>query len=144
MIVPDALIFIITLLMALFFTVETYDFPARDHNGPENAAGPMTSLIRVSIFPFFASACWYVLSIMSASLNNCSATYNSCFTSPTFATTTASIYAAFGAAPLTYLFDALYWMHLVIGTVFIFYFGLKPLADWWKGRNTSDLGPPVP
>ena len=125
MYVSDDVVWESVLFLASFFTVLGAYFPLRVPEGQETGPGLVWGYLRAVIFPFLAGATWYLLSAMSVSLNNCIASFGVCFTSPTFAATTATITTGQFDYPLYLFFEGLAVSWFIIGSALAFY-----LAFW--------------
>lgn len=117
MIVPDDVLWWTALGLGLFFTYEWLNFPLTTSQGAETGPGLVSAYVRWVGFPFLAAACWLILAGFAASLNNCGSIWAACFTSPTYASTTATVNVAYGSQQFYYLFYALFWIFLVLGFV---------------------------
>ena len=135
MYVEDQVIVFIPLIMGLFFTAEWLHFPIKASVGPQVSAGVLSAYVRIVIFPFLAGAAWFVEAALMASLNNCVGSFATCWTSPTWATTTATVTVEPFAGTLYYLFYALFWAFMVIGLVSAFYFAFKPIMPEFPGEK---------
>lgn len=133
MYVSDDLLFLITLLLAVYFTIETFDFPIRTQPGEKVVQGVIAAHIRAIVFPFIAAGFWFVMTAFAASLNNCSTSFggagNGCYTSPAFTSATSTIYASGAGQTLYYLFDLMFYAMIVCGIAFAVYFAFRPLME---------------
>lgn len=113
LIVNDDLLWLIPIGSALLFSTLTFQMPFFARHKVEGvkedieeidtflAIGRSLQIIKVLLYPGLAAVFWWIASILSFTLSNCTPAFsNSCFTSPTYASTTtqvASIWAnAFG------------------------------------------------
>lgn len=129
MILEDTVGYILILLLALFFQFTAFDQPVevpRAESSEREPArhGEILSMVRASVFFFFAWLLWFVLSLMSFTLNNCSNAFSACYTSPTYLITTTSIVPAIWAGWLGVLFQGFAWVDFVLGVVMSLYLWL--------------------
>lgn len=144
MYVTDNLTYISTLLLALIFSLGTFDFPLRSNGNVRIAAGEITSYLRVVVFPYLAAMFWFIMAAFAGSLNNCVGGFGGsagggCFTSPTALTTTVTVTANTSGGILYYPFFGLFLVFIVIGIAFTFYFAFRPLQAQAEGPQTSGV-----
>lgn len=53
-----------TFLLAVFFTWQSTQFPMRNEQGPKNRAGDVFAHVRAVLYPFLASACWWLVAAL--------------------------------------------------------------------------------
>jgi hypothetical protein len=97
--------------MAVYFSAEAADFPLRAFSGPKVAPGTIWNHLRAMIYPFFAAACWWVMSAFAVASSG---------------TTAPGIYA---------LFFMFFWVFIVIGIVLTIYLALRPLQETLEGQH---------
>lgn len=143
MYVSDNLVYVTTLLLALIFSLGAFDFPLKTNGNTTVKAGEITSYIRIVIFPYLAAMFWFIMASFSNALNNCVSGFNGttagCFTSPTFATTTASVFPDAAGQIEYYAFFGLFLMFLVIGIALTFYFAFRPIQAQAEGPTASGV-----
>lgn len=118
MIVGEDILYVTTLLLAIFFTFESMDFPLRSSSGPKVKAGEVYAHVRAILYPLLGAATWYIMAAFAQSVNNCYWAYgpSTCYTSPTFQVTTSSIFADASADILFWFF----WLMVIVeGVLFI-------------------------
>lgn len=140
MYVPDETIFLFVGALALFFTYESVNFPLTQLGNMKSSPGTIYGHLRAMGFPYFAALCWWVMSTFADALNNCQSAFggapSGCFTSPTWAATTSSIFPAAGSDPLTLLFLGLFWVWLLIGIIMTIYLAIRPIVSVMEGKET--------
>jgi len=145
LLLADDEIFILTLVVAIFFTVLSFVVPTEEPE-EDKALGFGTILLYVRgvLFVFFASITWFVLAIYAHSLDNCSSVFGACYASPTYSATGPLVPSSF-ALPLTYLFLVFGFTCLFIFIVLLLYvlFGRflwmqAKDAGFFKGRKKKE------
>lgn len=120
MIGDDVIIWVVIVLLSIFFTQEAFDhYPFG--TGVEIGYASILSWIRATIFMFLSSISWMLLGLMTGTFNNCSDAFSACFTSPTYATVTASELTNTLTYWLPYLFYGFAAIFFVIGWVITVY-----------------------
>ena len=111
MAVSDDAVFIGTLVLAIFFTMEAVDFPLRAFSGPKVVTGTIWYHIRAMIFPFLAAATWFVMAAFAA------------------------VDTTLGSQSLYDLYLGLFFVFLVIGIVLTIYLAFRPLQETLEGKE---------
>ena len=140
MIVPDALVWITILLLAILFTDMAWDHPQLfDEAGNPIGYAHILTWIRAWAFMFLAGMMWLVMAFYSVTLNNCSGLFAACYTSPTYANTGAALGDYLGTS-LIPLFLGLFFLHLAVGIVMLVYLVLpiERRPGWAKGFLNFD------
>ena len=123
MIVPDELIFIILIFLAVYFMILAFEIPAELPKGNAMSFVIIMDYFRGLVFLLIAAVFWGVLAFYSFALDNCSSTFGVCFTSPTYSTTTSSVVPSAFSLPLGFAFSGLAILCVIVALVAILYEG---------------------
>ena len=123
MLIDDSLLYVLTFAFSAFFTALTF-LPSEDDFEEQLSeqgfnVGMLPAIIRISFFPLVSSIGWGIMSIFSLTLNNCSQTFNECYTNPLLNIVGPSVANPFGIG-LAIVFMLLATMMIVMSAVIIF------------------------
>jgi hypothetical protein len=127
MLVSDTIIWAGTFILAVYFTDSAFDHnpfaPLAEQSEPIGYATLLT-WIRATGFMTISGICWSLLGFETSVLNNCDFSFSVCYTTATFATTTASLTIDPLSKSVTYLFYGLGFMNIIISVVMFVWLAL--------------------
>ena len=110
MFITEDLLFVVAVVFGFYFTEGAIDFPIFAHSGPKIPAGDMYAHVRGIVYPLFGMGAWYICASFAESANNCYWAFNACYTSPTFLSTTATVFGDPAGDILFWFFWALFFL----------------------------------